>query len=626
MNSSPFAHANADSAGFDGTALNCWTRTEPTLMQQLVQGWRSLGTISPENLQCAAITGRTWHSAGASAAIIGRHGQVIITDELIGSSEKLHKPNKQWEQAKMCEINSNAITMQMLDEPVTHVAGDVCFVDIMGLERLVQRSVAPALMYGKESGVDVQKDLLCVGIYSAYHYSYTGPEFMPYDLGRLYCDFNFVCTPAVESNYILVTVPEGIALIEERVGHKLHKQVPLIVQKIIDGELAGNNWTRKDLIVSGDGEVSLHELTRLCICLHSLCSNHMGFVAGTGFKGGQPMMILAVPQFSEADAYSFKGFKLVEQRAGKFYQTLYGNLWDAREHLENLKVLNKEPQVHLCVTEQEWHEAYKHGPSSCMVRNDFDVSPVRCYADNEKLRLLIVYKGELFGEGFEVSVRAIVNVDTKTYVRAYGDNSDALLRHQGYTHDQDETLDGCTLKKIPNPENNGGGWLMPYLDGYCDNVDDEGDFWRIVFSGNFCADSADGYIDGTEYGECECCGHRTSFGDLQETNDRYYVCQECVDSHYVEVEGWDLPVHESDAVYLEGEAVYVHRDDADYCELQDKWFRNGNCTTALVEPGNYLLVHDDLLEYSDVHGEYILTETAAADYGYDYMGEVEEEV
>lgn len=126
----------------------------------------------------------------------------------------------------MCEINSNAITMQILDKPVTHIAGDVCFVDTEGLEYLVQRGVAPALRYSKESGVDVQKDLLCVGIYSAYHYSYVGPEFMPYNLGRRSCEFNFVPKRWSASDCVLVTVPEGITLIEERVGHKLHKQVP----------------------------------------------------------------------------------------------------------------------------------------------------------------------------------------------------------------------------------------------------------------------------------------------------------------------------------------------------------------------------------------------------------------
>lgn len=626
MNSSHFAHANAGSVGFDGTVLNYSTRTEHTLAQQLVQAYRSLGMISRESFQCEVIMGRTWHSVGASAAIIERHGQAITTDDLMGSSDKLHKPNKQWEQVKMCEINSNAITMQMLDNPVTHVTGDVCFVDTEGLERLVKHSVAPALRQGKESDVDVQKDLLCVSIYSAYHYSYTGPEFMPYNLGRRSCEFSFVKGLWLDNDYSLVTVPEGIALIEERVGHKLHKQVPLIAQKIVDGELAGNRCTRGDLIVSSAGKVSLGELTRLCICLHSLCSNHMGFVAGSGFKDGQPMMILAVPQFGGADAFSFKGFKLVEQRAGKFYQTLYGNLWDAREHLENLKVLNKEPQAHLCVTEQEWHEAYKHGPGSCMVRSDFDVSPVRCYADNAHLRLLIVYKGELFGEGFEVSVRAIVNIDTKTYLRAYGENSDALLRHLGYRVDNHVTLDGCTLKKIPNPESNGGGWLMPYLDGWCDEVDDVGDFWRIVYSGDFCANNADGYIDGAELGECERCGNRVDRDELQETNDLYCVCLNCVNTCYVVVEGYDLPVHASDAVYLEEEDVYLHRDDATLCELKDRWFRSDECTSALVETGNYLLVHGDLLEYSDVHGEYILTQAAAADYGYDYMGEIEEEV
>lgn len=625
MNSNHCAHASAGSAGFDGTVLSCSTRTEPIQVQQLVRGWQSLGTVSRESFHCEVITGRTRHSAGASAVTTVPPRHAIITDDLVDSSDKL---NKQWEQAKMFEINSNAITMQILDKPVTHVTGDVCFVDTEGLEYLVKCGVAYALNRSEERGVDVQKDLLCVGIYSAYHYSYIGPEFMPYNLERRSCEFSFVRPQLVVSEYAyaLVTVEEGIALIEERVGHKLHKQVHLIVQKIIDGEIAGNRWTRGDLSVNSAGEVLLSELARLCICLHSLCSNHMGFVAGTGFKDGQPMMILAVPQFGGPDAFSFKGFKLVEQRAGKFYQTLYGNLWDAREHLENLKVLNKEPRVHLCVTEQEWHEAYKHGPSSCMVRRDFNVSPVRCYADNEELRLLIAYKGELFGEDFEVSVRAIVNIERMTYVRAYGSNSDALLRHLGYTHDSDDSLNGCTLKKIPNPESNGGGWLMPYLDGCCDNVDDEGDFWRIVFSGNFCADNADGYIDVTGYGGCECCGHHAALGDLQETNDLYCVCQNCVDSHYVHVEGWDLPVHESDVVYLEGEDVYVHRHDAELCELQRQWFRSGECTSALVDPGNYLIVHDGLLEYSDVHEDYILTAAAAADYGYDYMGEVEEEV
>ena len=626
MNSSPFAHVSADFAELEEMGLNCLTLTAHTLAQQLVQAYQSLGMISPENLPRGVITGRTWHSAGASAAITGRHGHAVTTDDLMSSSDKLHKPNKQWEQSKMCEINSNAITMQILDKPVTHITGDVCFVDTEGLEHLVKRSVEPALRQGKESGVDVQKDLLCVGIYSAYHYSYTGPEFMPYNLGRRSCGFDFFKSRIIGFEPRLVTVQEGVALIEERVGHKLHKQVPLIAQKIVDGELAGNRCTRGDLSVDSAGKVLLSELSTLCICLHSLCSNHMGFVAGTGFKDGQPMMILAVPQFGGADAFSFKGFKLVEQRAGKFYQTLYGNLWDAREHLENLKVLNKAPQVHLCVTEQEWHEAYRYGPSSCMVRRAFDVSPVRCYADNDKLRLLIVYKGELFGEGFEVLARGIVNIERESYVRAYGSNADALLRHLGYFEDSYGTFDGCTLKKIPNPESNGGGWLMPYLDGSCDEVDDAGDFWRIVYSGDFCANSADGYIAGTELGECECCGNRVDFDELQETNDLHCVCSRCVDSHYVNVEGWDLPVHENDTVYLEGEGVCLHHDDAEFCELQDRWFRSGNCTAALVEPGNYLFVHDDLLEYSDVHGEYILTETAAADYGYDYMGEVEEEV
>lgn len=623
MNSSRFAHASADFVRFDGMVLNYSTLTEPTLTQQLAQAWRSLGTISPESLQCAVITAHTGHSTGASAAIIERHGQVLITDDLMSGSDKL---NKQWEQVKMCEINSNAITMKMLDAPVAHVPGDVCFVDIGGLKYLAQYSVELALELSKQNGVDVQKDLLCVGMYSAYHYAYTGPEFMPYNLKRYTHGFDFIRAQLVPSEYALVTVQEGIALVEERVGHKLHKQVPLIAQKIVDGELAGNRCTRGDLSVNNDGKVILGELTRLCISLHSLCSNHMGFVAGTGFKDGQPMMILAVPQFGGPDAFSFKGFKLVEQRTGKFYQTLYGNLWDARAHLEDLKVLNKEPQVHLCVTEQEWYEAYKHGPGSCMVRGNFDVSPVRCYADNKQLRLLIVYKGELFGEGFEVSVRAIVNIESETYVRAYGSNSDGLLRHLGYSEDSCGTLDGCALKKIPNPESNGGGWLMPYLDGSCDNVDDAGDFWRIVYSGDFCADNADGYIEGTEYGECECCGSRAALEDLQETSDLYYVCQDCVDSHYVRTEDSEIPVHEHEAVYLEGEGVYLHRDNANYCQLQEQWFRSEDCITAQVSPEECAVVHTDLVEYSDTHEDHILTATAAADYGYEYMGEVEEEV
>lgn len=59
MNSSHFAHLSADFAELEEMGLNCLTLTAPTLMQQLVQGWRSLGTTSLQNLPRGVITGRT---------------------------------------------------------------------------------------------------------------------------------------------------------------------------------------------------------------------------------------------------------------------------------------------------------------------------------------------------------------------------------------------------------------------------------------------------------------------------------------------------------------------------------------------------------------------------------------
>jgi len=96
----------------------------------------------------------------------------------------------------------------------------------------------------------------------------------------------------------------------------------------------------------------------------------------------------------------------------------------------------------------------------------------------------------------KVLARALVWPDKETFVRLYGTSETMRitlrekLEAAGFTRDDD--FSGARLRRI---EMNGGSrFVMPYIDGDCQYVDDHGDYFEIVGSGDYSATETRGYI------------------------------------------------------------------------------------------------------------------------------------
>lgn len=304
----------------------------------------------------------------------------------------------------------------------------------------------------------------------------------------------------------------------------------------------------------------------------SLCLVNLYFVngrqaiVGLGFQDTNPMLILG--KFTPSGKFVTSAV-----RVGRYFSA-YTDLIDIRDSIEDLKVLNCELKTHLCQTEQEWHDGYNGGVKSCMAGFSFEDSPVRIYATtshgmpDNNLRLLIQYSGELWGDDFEVQARAIVNIEKMQYVRAYGTNSDGILRALGYEEDKD-CLDGCDLAKIRNSD---GYWLMVYSDGNQDQVHDFGDYWRLADSGDTGADTACGYLEyydsDRERVLCDNCDEyedEDEVADVETADGTVQWCERCCGLHatyeggrgYERGRGWV-----SDAL-LESERAEEDNEDED---------------------------------------------------------------
>lgn len=399
-------------------------------------------------------------------------------------------------------------------------------------------------------------------------------------------------------------------------GIKLH---PSVI-----GFVKSDRFTYRNL----HGGVDTVNTLRLTILnLHGAVVTRWAVPVGFGFKDGDPLIILAKPNFNQNNMIT--SFSLQSMRLGKYVQSYFGSNYDCREYVEDAKVYNIPVQSYLCKTQLEWYEAYAAGPSSCMTGYPYDYSPVRVYASEDNgledngLRLFITYTGELFGDDFSVDARAVVHEPSKRYVRAYGTAGDAVLRAAGYVRDMTCTK-GLVLAKIPHPDHN-GAYLMPYQDGDYDQVDVMGDHFVLVSCGDHSATDADGYIYvGNPYEECECCGADVD-PEYMETSvygDR--ICQHCASEHYVVPIGRGELYPKTACTYSDFHDEYVHDNDVLECTLRG----------VVSDSETYLVYADDLgaevcadLVERREDGLYCLTANACEDYGYDYKeeGEVESE-
>lgn len=423
-----------------------------------------------------------------------------------------------------------------------------------------------------------------------------------------------------------VVTERVVEAVQNFTGYKVHKQAVELFEEIM---LAPMHSLRVKYSCYGyseyDGD---YQAAAVLMKLHGFVVSRFAIPLGFGFRNGEPIVMLGQPRMHK-DFAAVTEYRCVEMRVGKWLANYYGNGVDFRDAIEDLKAMNVDPTTYLCKTEQEWYDAYENGPSSCMSGYSFEHSPVRTYATTSHglpdngLRLFIQYTGELFGDDFEVQARAIVKPETKEYVRAYGNASDAILRGHGYTRNT-ECLEGVMLARIPHPTYN-GAVLMPYLDSSQGGVDEEGsDAFVIRDDYEYEAQESEGYIYvGTESARCCCCEERFSVDDMHETADGDMVCDGCVESgEFVYVVGREGLHNRYDCTWSDYHGEYVYNPDVAECDIE-----------GIVHDQEEIVCAQEryvLIEYAEEHPAHglILTEYAADQLGEKYLGydEDEEEV
>lgn len=264
-------------------------------------------------------------------------------------------------------------------------------------------------------------------------------------------------------------------------------------------------------------------------------------------------------------------------------------------------------------------DAVINGPRSCM-SHSFDILAM----DGKRLHPYAVYDPSL---GWRMAIRkdndglvlgrCLVwhdpdNTDGKVFVRSYkrernehsssgaDEAIEAWLKSQGYIKER-QWPDGTPIMQI---ELRSGGWLMPYIDGNTQHVNEE--TFTIDRHGEIEASSTGGTA---QAGNCTCddCGARFNDDDeggwtgIWEDN---HVCQNCLDDDYtyaysrrgnqyyirndevievngeyyhtdylsdneiVELANGDYE-HMDNAVFIESADAYYHCDDEDICFAED---------------------------------------------------------
>ena len=132
----------------------------------------------------------------------------------------------------------------------------------------------------------------------------------------------------------------------------------------------------------------------------------------------------------------------------------------------------------------------------------------------------------------KVLARALVWPDKETFVRLYGTSETMRitlrdkLEAAGFTCDDD--FSGARLRRI---EMGGGSrFVMPYIDGDCQCVDDHDDHFEIVSSGDYSATETRGYIYSSSRYTCDYCGDGIDDDDTRDVQGATW-CEHCYDTH-----------------------------------------------------------------------------------------------
>jgi hypothetical protein len=192
--------------------------------------------------------------------------------------------------------------------------------------------------------------------------------------------------------------------------------------------------------------------------------------------------------------------------------------------------------------QEDFIRAFVDGPNSCMSGTTFfkgHIHPAAVYASGD-IEVLWLEKDR------RITARCLANKYTRKCTEIYGDQNRmrASLRVAGYTQ-AENALAGCRILRMEDER--GHGYIMPYVDAaigatrrplhYSETADaryfELGD---AVGESTICGYTHGGVTEGAEEEYevvCDRCGAHGDIEDGAESEDGRWLCQRCLDEHYV---------------------------------------------------------------------------------------------
>jgi hypothetical protein len=138
-----------------------------------------------------------------------------------------------------------------------------------------------------------------------------------------------------------------------------------------------------------------------------------------------------------------------------------------------------------------------------------------------------------------VLARAVVWPENKSFVRVYGRDEAlrtvliTMLEEAGF--DRADDFSGARLKRI---RYDNGRYVMPYIDGDAQCIDEYDDHFEITHHGKFTANEVHGYISVSRF-SCEQCGDGIDDEDGIRHVGGDHWCEHCADTHAIFCQYYD---------------------------------------------------------------------------------------
>ena len=266
-----------------------------------------------------------------------------------------------------------------------------------------------------------------------------------------------------------------------------------------------------------------------------------------------------------------------------------------------------------------------HGPRSCMSPR-FDIEcddreerhpyavydpsfgwgmAVRTDTDGMVLGRCLVYASEDVGMGFVRSYKR-----ERDYSSSSGadESIEAYLKGLGYTK-WGGWPEGVILMRY---ELRHGGYLMPYIDGNCQHVEERNDTFRISQYNGFEATNTSGHINAPNC-TCDDCGEGMDDDDSYSIgyHGDSHVGPCCIDNYTCAYgrRGDEYHVRTEDTVYVDGEYYHdQYLDDNSIVELANGEYAHSDNAVYIESQDAYYHVDDDDICLTEDTGEYELKE------------------